>query len=164
MVILDRHLPDADGLEVARRVRQLLPAVKVLFFSADGDLEGVNAALRAGAMGYVLKTGGDEDLRLAIRFVTSGRLLVGPEVNACLLERYRQILTGQEAGAEHRLTGREREFLRLVAEGLRSKEIADRLQITPKSADTYRSRLMKKLGCGSTAELVRFALREGLAP
>jgi DNA-binding NarL/FixJ family response regulator len=163
LVLLDLHLPDLNGIEIARRLLAGLPAVKILVFSADGTLEQVDEALRCGVSGYLLKSGDNHKLLEAIQFVLAGRLYVSPDLNAKVLEDYRRILISGDVDSGPRLSAGEREFLRLVAEGLRSKEIAARLRITAKTADTYRGRLMKKLGCASTAELVRFALREGLA-
>jgi DNA-binding NarL/FixJ family response regulator len=111
----------------------------------------------------LLKAAAPEELIRAIDAVMAGNIYLCPEANAAALEHYRQSLTAGPAAVKPALSGRELEVLRFVAEGLRSKEIAERMQVAVKTVETYRRRLMLKLGCDSTAELVRHAIREGIA-
>lgn len=163
LIILDIHLPDQSGIAVAREVMAHVPSAKVIILSAEPDLRYVKEALKAGALGYLLKTNAPEELPVAMNAVLAGKLYLCSEANAAVLEDYRQVLTTPR-DAPPPLSAREIEVLRAVAEGLRVKEIAARLEVGVKTVETYRRRLMKKLELQSTAELVRYALREGIVP
>jgi DNA-binding NarL/FixJ family response regulator len=162
VLVADVHLPSEDGITVASRIRALLPATKIIFLSSDGDVALVRRALDAGGSGYLLKDNAAQDLIRALEATSNGGVYLCPELASALLKDYRQRDTGAAPAAPVILSEREIEVLRYIAEGLRNKEIADRLKISQKSVETYRSRLLKKLGYSSTAELVRHAIREGL--
>jgi len=162
LIIMDVHLPDLPGIEATRQILAKLPLTKILMFSGDPDRALVDEALEAGACGYICKQGAAEELMQAIQTVMAGRLYLSPELTAAILEDYRNKLVQDEEPAPLVLTPRESELLQLVAEGLRNKEIAVKLELSPKSIETYRARLMRKLSCGSTAEMVRYAIREKL--
>lgn len=162
LVVMDVHLPDLSGIEASRRIFASRPSTKVIIFSSDPARSLVNDALQAGVCGYVLKSGLVEELVHAIELVMEGKLYVSPELNTAILEDYRRNLSGEAASPKPILLAREREMLRFVAEGQRNKEIAGQLSISIKSVEAYRSRLMKKLGCSNSAELVRYAIREGI--
>jgi DNA-binding NarL/FixJ family response regulator len=164
LVVMDIHLPDMDGIEATRQLLELHPSAKVIIFSADASRELVDRALQAGACGYILKKSVAEELLQAMQLVLGGKLYISPEVSAGILEDYRKALVGETVPAKPVLTEREKDLLRLVADGKRNKEIAERLGLSAKSVETYRARLMRKLGCASTAELVRYAIREGVTP
>ncbi len=161
LVVADVHLPDMNGIEVTRQLLRLLPSAKVMVFSSDPARSLVDEALQAGASAYILKQSAVQELLQAMDLVLAGRLYLSPAVSADILADYRRSLT-QDA-APPLLSDRERLLLRLIAEGRRTKEIAAELGLSPKSIEAYRSRLMKKLGCSSVAELVRYAIREGIA-
>lgn len=163
LAVMDIHLPDMNGLEVTRQMLAALPAIKVVIFSSNASRATVDEALEAGACGYLSKSSAVEELVQAIDMVMAGKLYLSPEMSAGLLEDYRNKLVGIEP-SKPILSDGERRLLRLVAEGRRNKEIAAELAISVKSVETYRSRLMKKLGCSSSAELIRYAVREGIAP
>jgi DNA-binding NarL/FixJ family response regulator len=163
VVVLDIHLPDIGGIEAIQRVLEAAPAVKIVVFSGDDDPALVTAALHAGACGYVLKQVFLDELIRAIDSVADGRLFVSPEASAGILQDYRRPSAGEGGPEKPALTEREKHLLRLVAAGRRNKEIAEELSLSPNSIETYRARLMKKVGCGGTAELVRYAIREGIA-
>ena len=162
LLIVDLHLPDQDGIEVSRQILAGAPSAKIVILSADLDLSHVNEALKAGVSAYLLKTNAPEELPQAINTVLAGNLYLCAEANAAALKDYRSVLTAATE-AKPRLSAREQEVLRLIADGLRTKEIAARLNVGVKTIETYRRRLMKKLACGSVAELVRYALRNGIA-
>jgi len=164
VVVADIHLPGEDGIAIAGRILALRPATKIVFLSSDADLALVRRALETGGKAYLLKENAGQDLIRAIEAALKDGVYLCPEIAAALLKDYRQqgINSVAEAPGPAPLSERELEVLRYVAEGLRNKEIADRLEISPKSVETYRSRLLKKLGYASTAELVRHAIREGL--
>jgi DNA-binding NarL/FixJ family response regulator len=161
VVVADIHLPDGDGIEWAARILARLPATKVVFLSADADFALVRRALDAGGSGYLLKDSAPNDLVSAIEAVKNGGLYLCPKVAAILAEAHRQPSGGPPAAQPKPLSVREVEVLRFIAEGLRNKEIAGRLKVSTKSVETYRRRLLTKLGYDSTAELVRHAIREG---
>ena len=123
----------------------------------------VDEALQAGVCGYLSKSSPLEELIHAIDLVMAGRLYLSPDVSADILEDYRKSLNEEPEPSKPFLSEREKQLLRLVAEGRRNKEIATLLSISSKSVEAYRSRVMKKLGCSSSAELVRYAIREGIA-
>jgi len=163
LVVMDVHLPDLNGVEVARQLLNARPSVKVIIFSSETARPVVDQALQAGVCGYVSKSSALEELMQAIDSVLAGKLHLSPDVSAGILEDYRKSLAAEAQPEKPQLSERERQLLRLVAEGRRNKEIAAQLTISPKSVETNRSRLMKKLGCNSSAELVRYAVREGIA-
>jgi DNA-binding NarL/FixJ family response regulator len=160
LVIMDMHLPDMSGIELTRQVLAKWPAIKVNFFSGDADRSLVDEALEAGACGYVWKQGLADELMTAIETVMAGKLYLSPEVNAAVLQEYRNSLGKKETPSKVVPSEQEKRLLTLIAAGQRNKEIAAQLKLSPKSVEAYRSRLMKKLNCPSTAELVRYAIRE----
>ena len=164
LVVMDVHLPDINGITVARQVFAAQPAVKVIIFSSDPSRSLVDDALQAGACGYVLKRSAVEELINAIDEVMAGKLYLSPAVGAGILEDHQTSLRREADPLKPILSNTEKQLLRLIAVGLKNKEIAIRMKLSPNSIEAYRQRLTKKLGVHSTAELVRFAIREGIAP
>lgn len=162
VVIMDVHLPDTNGIEVSRQILARHPRIKIIALSADPNLAVVSQALQAGILAYLTKVNGPEQLHEAIRTVLDHRVFLGPEVASLVLEDYMRNAGVEPSSPRPRLSARERQVLKLVAEGKRNKETAETLGIGVKSVETYRSRLMRKLGCNSTAELTRYAVREGI--
>jgi DNA-binding NarL/FixJ family response regulator len=163
VVLLDLTMPGMSGLDVAARLRQRRPEQKILVLSMHDQDEYVVAAVRGGAHGYVLKDAAPAELRAAIRAVHGGAGYFSPAV----ARRIGAAVRG-EAPAEsprqraERLTPREREVLALVAAGHTSREIGARLGISPRTVETHRESVMKKLSLRTVAELARFALQAGL--
>jgi DNA-binding NarL/FixJ family response regulator len=158
VVVMDLEMPGLGGLAVTHRLVRLSPTPRVLILSAYDDEEYVIEALtRAGAAGYVLKSDGTAELLSAIRSITVGKRYLSPSVAPILLgwlqspERARSTLD--------LLTRREREVLRLIGQGATSKEIAERLGISPKTAQVHRENLKQKLHLRTTADLVRYAIK-----
>ena len=155
VAILDVAMPCANGIEVARRLRAVSPKTRVLMLSMHAKPEYVRQALAAGASGYVLKECAGAEVVSAVHAVHRG-------------ERYLSARLSAPAGAERmddplgRLSAREMQVLKLVVDGNTSNEVAAQLRLSPKSVDTYRSRLMTKLDVEHLAELVKFAIRRGL--
>jgi DNA-binding NarL/FixJ family response regulator len=164
VVVADIHLPGEDGIEIAGLILKKFPAAKVVFLSSDADVALVRRALESGARGYLLKDNAAQDLLRAIEAAVQGGIYLCPEVAAKLVQSYQRDGAAPLAPPPPRLSERENAVLQLLAQGLRNKEIALRLKVGTKSVETYRSRLMKKLGYQSTAELIRYAIREDLIP
>ena len=162
VIVMDIELPGDNGIEVTRRVLASVPSTKVVVLSAFADSHYVTEAVQAGVSGYLLKGNAPSEVLSAIRAVMAGHTFMCPEATSALVETLKGHLGSEPKAAVPSLSPREREVFQLVAEGLRTKEIAARLGIGTKTVDTHRARLMKKLSCGSTAELVRIALREGV--
>lgn len=162
VVVADIHLPGDDGVTIAGGITEMNPAVKIIFLSSDSDIALVRGALDAGGKGYLLKDNAAQDLIRAIEGAVHDGVYLCPEIAAALVKDYRKRDDPSALDAPVVLSERELEVLRYIAEGLRNKEIADELKISQKSVETYRSRLLKKLGYSSTAELVRHAIREGM--
>jgi len=163
VVIMDLHLPDGDGIEVTARLLAELPSTKIIMVSGESDLAYVDQALQKGAAGYLLKTGDPEELTQAVDAVLAGKLHLCPVAAAAALENYRQALSAIPLPPKPHLSERELAVVRFIADGRRDKEIAVHLHISAKTVSTYRQRAMEKLHFTSTAELVRYAVREGLA-
>ena len=164
IVLMDIHLPDMNGLEVSRKMLHEHPAIKIIIFSGDTTHSVVDEALRLGVCGYLSKTSAPEKVADAIASVMNGKLYLSPDVSSAILDGYRRGLSKGAEPAKPPLSEREKQLLRLVAEGQRNKQISNRMNITSRSVEVARSRLMKKLGCSSPAELVRYSVREGIAP
>ena len=163
VIIMDIELPGESGIEVSRRILASNPATRIVILSAYADPAYVAEAVQIGVRGYLLKGNASSEVVRAVRAVMDGHTFMCPEATSALVTVYRDSMAGAPADTRPALSQREREVRLLVAEGLRTKEIAARLDIGTKTVDTYRARLMAKLKCSSTAELVRYAIREGLA-
>ena len=164
LIVMDLHLRDNDGIAISRKILSEFPRVKILILSAIADANLINQALDAGAKGFVLKTRAAEEFVKAIHSVMAGNSYFCSEASQLVIQGYQQILAEKSRPARSALSPREREVLKLTAQGMRIKEIAEQLKISPKTVETHRSNLMDKLACGSTAELTRYAIREGISP
>lgn len=161
LILMDVHLPDANGIDISRTILQHHPEAKIIILSSEADPRCVDEALLAGILGYVLKTNAIAELQQAITAVAGGTRYLSPEANAALLVSYQRLREIPASTAP--LSSREREVVQLIASGQRTKEIAATLGIGVKSVETYRHRTMQKLSIFSIAELTRYALRVGLA-
>ena len=166
IAILDVQLPDLNGLEVARRVREQSPKTRVIMLSMHADEPYVVDALRHGAAAYVLKGSASADLVAAVHAVMSGRRFLSAPLTERAIEAYasRTEEAARPLDRYELLTSREREVLQLAAQGLSNAAIGDRLSISPRTAETHRANLLRKLGLGSQTDLVRFAVARGLVP
>ena len=158
VAVLDLSAPRLNGLEAAREICLAMPGGKVVALTAHTEDSYVISALRAGIKGYVLKSQAGADLVHAINEVSLGKTYFSPGISPAVVEAY---LTKTDLPPDP-LTGREREVLQLVAEGKTTKEIGRVLGISVKTADSHRTRIMRKLGMHETASLVRHAVRRGL--
>jgi DNA-binding NarL/FixJ family response regulator len=162
VVVMDIEMPGENGIAVSRQLMELCPSTRIVILSAYADGHYVTEAVQAGVSGYLLKGNPPDQVVSAIRAVASGHTFMCPEATSTLVLTLKGHLSAGPKESLPTLSPREREVFQLVAEGHRTKEIAARLGIGSKTVDTHRARLMKKLNCGSTAELVRIGLREGL--
>lgn len=162
VVIMDIAMPSLNGIEAARLIVAENPAVRVVALSMYADRRFVTQILRAGAMGYVLKEAAFEELAHAIRTVAGGRPYLSSSVAGFVVEEFVQQVSPAPVKSLELLTNREREVLRLLAEGKRARDIASELKIGVKTAEAHRQNLMNKLEMHTVAELTRFAIREGL--
>jgi len=164
LILLDIHLPDLDGIAVSRQILARRPTAKILVFSADANRSLVDEALGAGVRGYLAKDAVPEELTRAISMVMEGRLYLSPELASSVIGDHVKALASPAAPAALSLSEHEQQMLRFVAEGLPNKAIATRFGLSIKAVEKQRSRLMDKLGCHSAAELIRYAIRQGIAP
>jgi DNA-binding NarL/FixJ family response regulator len=159
VIVLDIRLPDVNGMEVAARLKDAGIAAKIVALSAFDDKRFVTAMLRAGASAYVTKSAAGTELVRAIRAVAAGQGYFSPEIAGALVSELRD---RPIAGDAVPLARREREVLRLIAEGVRSPAIAAQLHVTVGTVEVHRRNIMRKLGLRTVAELTKHAIREGI--
>jgi len=160
VAILDITLDGLDGIETAKRIHDLCPSTQILMLSMHASPEFVFQSLRAGATGYVLKESAGDELVAAVRAVHGGSRFLSEKIPAKTLDAYMN-----ERAPDHpleRLSPRELQVLKLIVDGSTSNEVAALLGVSPKSVDTYRSRLMAKLAIDDMPGLVKFAIRHGM--
>ena len=160
VVVMDIGMPGVSGIDATARIRRELPSTKVLILSMHDDQGYLRQALRAGASGYVLKKAADTELLAAIRAAARGEVFLDPSLAKEFVEDV--VLPKAQESDIPMLSDREREVLHLLARGHTNQQVADRLCIGVKSVETYKARLMEKLGLKGRAELVRYALTHGL--
>jgi DNA-binding NarL/FixJ family response regulator len=160
VVVLDIAMPQLNGLDAARQLTRLMPAVKVIFLTVNEDPDLAAEAFRAGGSAFLLKNSAASELLQAIQDVLAGRAYVTPLATRGMVDT---LLRPAEAPAGAReLSPRQREVLQLLAEGRSMKEIAAILKITPRTVAFHKYGMMEALGIKSNAELVQFAIRKGL--
>jgi DNA-binding NarL/FixJ family response regulator len=162
VVVMDIDMPGMGGLEATRQITALGLAAKVLVLTSHSEDRYLLQVLDAGGSGYVQKTRADEDLINAIRVVSRDEVFLYPSASKLLLRGYKAAEEKGEASPLEELSDREREVLALAAEGFSSAEIGKKLFLSPKTVDTYRARLMQKLGISHRSEMVHLALKTGL--
>jgi two-component system, NarL family, response regulator NreC len=162
ILITDMMMPGLTGLEVTRQVKHRVPKTKIIILSMHASESYVLEALRNGANGYVLKDTVSEELVEAIRDVIAGRRYLSSQLSERAIETYILKAESTPEDSYDSLTTREREVLKLAAEGSTNNEIAERLFISPRTAETHRANLMKKLALSNHTELIRYAIRRGV--
>lgn len=165
LVIMDISLPDTSGIEVTRAIRSLLPETRVVILSMHLKVDYIVRAFRAGATGYITKESATERLFECLEAVSKGEYFVDSSLHYAVVQN---LMKSSEQEAETTdsgygaLTPREQEVMRLLAEGLSAKEVAEKLFISKKTVENHRSNIMRKLDLHSTVELVRYAAKFGL--
>ncbi|MFO0591789.1 MAG: response regulator transcription factor [Polyangiaceae bacterium] len=162
IIVMDISMPGLTGVEATRIILQELPGTKIVALTMNRDKHHVQAMFEAGASGYVVKTSASGELLSAIRAIARGETFVSPAAAGALVDGMRRRKTDQPADLTDKLTAREREVLRLLAQGFTSKEIAGRLGVAPSTIDSHRKQIMLKLSARSVAQLTRLAIRAGL--
>jgi DNA-binding NarL/FixJ family response regulator len=161
VAVVDIGMPQLDGVEAVRQIRDAIPEIKVLVLTMHESDQMVRRALEAGALGYLLKSDLTDCLPKAVKAIAEGKRFLTPKVSEIVLEGFLQTggQDGQRERAGARLTPREIEVVRLLAEGKTNKQIAAALQIAVRTVETHRAKVMFKLGFHSSSELVRYAIR-----
>lgn len=166
IVVLDLMMPKVKGLDIIEQIAETYPQTRILVLTMHADTQYIRHVVKAGGAGYVLKSSADTELIKAIRIVASGSSYLTPEATQVLMSDYREqeeqpVPSAKQSGLSL-LSDREHEVLVMTALGYSSREIGELLFISPKSVDTYRQRLMEKLQLENRAELVQYALKNGL--
>jgi DNA-binding NarL/FixJ family response regulator len=162
IAIVDVGLPNLNGLQAARQIRQESPRTKILMLSMHGEIEYVREALRAGASGYVLKSAASAELMAGIHAILMGQKYVSDRLLESMKKKPADVRSGASASELACLTAREKEVLQLVAEGNSGPEISRSLDISERTVETHRLNIMTKLDIHTIAGLTRFALRHGV--
>ncbi len=162
IVLMDIAMPGLGGLEAALEIRKECPDTKILVLTQYEDREYVTRFLKVGAAGYVLKKAAGAELASAIRSVFRGGLVLDPQIAREALREAEPLPGGAEGDLYETLTDREKQVLKIVAEGKSNKEVAELLGISVKTAMSHRERVMEKLGLHNRTDLIRFALKKGV--
>ena len=161
VVLMDITMPELNGIEATHQLQDELPAIRVVILSVHGDTEHVYRAFQAGARGYLLKESAGTEVVEAVRAVFAGRRYLSQMLNQAGMDEY--IFERQSRSPIDQLSGREREVCQLTVEGNTSAAIAEKLGLSPKTVETYRSRIMEKLGVDDITGLVRYAILHGIS-
>lgn len=163
VILMDISMKNMNGIEATARIIQENPKIKIVILSIQSSSEDIYRALQAGAVGYLLKESAGAEVLEAVRAVFNGRRYLSRKVDDIVIDSYIFDREKNSSGSPlDSLSSREREVLQLVAEGKSSNEISKLLFLSVKTVETYRSRLMQKLGIKDIAELIRFAIKHGL--
>jgi DNA-binding NarL/FixJ family response regulator len=162
VLLMDFSMPGLNGLEATRQVKQRVPGTRVLILTRHANKEYVEAILKAGASGYLLKKSAASELIFAIQSVYRGDSFLDPSISRMVIDGFLHQSVGEGQALDEITTPREREVLQLIAEGYPNREIASTLHISVKTVDNHRANLMKKLDLTSSADLIQFAIRNGI--
>jgi DNA-binding NarL/FixJ family response regulator len=162
LAILDISIPKLSGIEVCREIRRLFPKVKILMLTMHKDREYLYQAISAGAQGYLLKEDSDEELFAAIGTIRRGAIYVTKALAGAVSTDISALFRGGDRKLPKSLTAREREVLKFISEGKSNSEVAEVLRISIRTVETHRANIMNKLDLKNTAELVRYAIQNGL--
>ncbi|MFP3869071.1 MAG: response regulator [Desulfobacteraceae bacterium] len=165
MVVMDISLPDSNGIELTKNLKNLSPATRVLIVSVHSKIDYITAAFQAGASGYVVKDAPSAKILQALELVSQGEYFLDASVSYQVVQKLSEFPEQKAKTIDPvyaSLTTREQEIFRLLAEGLKIKDIARKLYISPKTAENHKTNIMAKLNLHSTLDLVRYAVRLGI--
>jgi DNA-binding NarL/FixJ family response regulator len=162
IVIMDISMPELNGIEATQKILGVHPEVKVIILSMLGTADNVFHALEAGARGYLLKESAGRDVMEAVQMVAKGEMYYSQPITQTMVNDYMRAREESQADPLESLSMRENEILCMVVEGKTSAEIGQSLHLSPKTVDSYRSRMMQKLGLSDMPELIKFAIKHGL--
>jgi DNA-binding NarL/FixJ family response regulator len=162
ILILDITMPDINGIDIAKQIKKSMPEVRIVALSIHQNLRYVSEMIKAGASGYLLKQCAFEELALCLRMVEADQLFLSPTISQTLVQDYLYRMANESENAFSLLSGREREVLQLLAEGTSAKQIAELLNLSVKTVETHRQNVMRKIGAHNLADLVKYAIREGI--
>jgi DNA-binding NarL/FixJ family response regulator len=162
IVVMDISMPDMNGIVATRRILESKPGIRIIVLSMLGTADNVFHALQAGAKGYLLKESAGREVVEAVQTVYAGEMYFSRPITNTMINDYMQARIETQNDSLESLSMRENEILCLVVEGKTSAEIGKKLNLSPKTVESYRSRMMQKLGISDLTELVKFALKNGL--
>ncbi|PID45893.1 MAG: DNA-binding response regulator [Proteobacteria bacterium] len=161
MVILDISMPKVSGIDLAEQVKQMHPGIKILMLTMHKNKQFFYGAMAAGADGYLVKSDSDKELLLAVNKIRGGRTYISPYLADDFTEDVLGAYRNQEVNPFKGLTKREKQILKLVVDGLTSKDIAEKLNLSPRTVDHHRANLLKKFRMKNSVDLVNYAIRNG---
>ena len=161
VIVCDISMPLLNGIEAVRQLKKADDRVKVVFLTMHPDVSFAALAFEVGAAGYVIKSSASRELNMAITSAMKGKTFLSPDIAADLMQTYKKSAAGDQASRQ-RLTARQKEILQLIAEGYIAKEIADNLCISVRTVERHKYNMMQELGLKTTADLVKFAIKQGL--
>ena len=164
VVLMDVLMAEGDGIEACRQIKSLLPDTRVLMLTSHDAAQAVEAAVLAGASGYLLKNGGREDLLRGIRAVAQGESLLSPSVTAQVLGRFADLTRKERAREQDILSEREKEVLVLVAQGMTNRQIASKLVLSENTVRNHLSHILDKLDFSRRSQVAAYAAQRGLLP
>lgn len=163
IILLDIAMPNMDGVKVAGKIKKSLPQIKIIVLTSYSDDQFLFEFLKLGVSGFVLKDSASQELIYSIRKSHEGMVFFDPSVSKKVMEKFTQVSGGKSDFVNYgKLSNREKEVLRLVAEGCATKEVAEKLYISPKTVENHRANIMKKLNIRDRTGLTKYALRLGL--
>jgi DNA-binding NarL/FixJ family response regulator len=162
VIVMDINMPELNGIEASRQIKSELPDIKIIALSMHSDKRYVAGMLKAGVSGYLLKNCAFDELVAAINSVVRNQSYLSPAIADTVMKDYASILEGADQSTASLLSSREREVLQLIAEGMSTRDIGERIHVSVKTVETHRQQIMRKLNAKSVAELTKIAVREGL--
>jgi len=163
VLLLDIAMPEMDGVQVAQKLKKILPEIKVIVLTTHAEDQFIFEFLKLGVSGYVLKDSASQELIYSIRKSKDGMAFIDPSISKKVMEKFTQVTGGKKDFIDYgKLSDREKEVLQIVAEGNSNKEVAEKLYISPKTVENHKANIMKKLNIHDRVGLTKFALRLGL--